>query len=174
MRPSARICPWFPNRSTICGRCPVASFTRLCSRFSFWRFHVSVSPATQPSLQFAAPASAPRCRRPRYTSAWAGCRAAAAGAPLYIAGVGAFYSFDIQLQYDALQLSVIGVRRFDIARGAIVEFNAHVPGLVTIAFASAQPIQATTGAVLLVQFREHGSRVRRRAVRLVRGLVDDH
>src|ERR1700687_6882 len=138
-------------------------------RFSFAR-DAAVTPIRGTGVGTAVPAPSLHVRLGRLSRS----RGGSVVAPLYIAGVGAFYSFDIQLQYDALQLSVIGVRRFDIARGAIVEFNAHVPDLVTIAFASAQPIQATTGAVLLVQFREHGSRVRRRAVRLVRGLVDDH
>jgi len=93
--------------------------------------------------------------------------------PLYVSGKGTFYSVDVQLGYDPLQLSAIGVRRLDKTLGAIMAFNANVPGLLTIAFASGEPLHPTKGALLLAQFRAGRNRPRASAVHLLRGLVDD-
>jgi hypothetical protein len=61
-----------------------------------------------------------------------------------------FDAADVQVQYDPAQLTARGVRPLASARQALVAVNAEVPGVVRVALASAQQMQA--GRMLVLRF----------------------
>jgi hypothetical protein len=93
--------------------------------------------------------------------------------PLSIDAAQPFSALEIQLSYEPTQLRPIRALPGSAAQGAVVATNTKVPGLMTIALASAEPIDAAGAETLLVEFQSLRSRVASVAsVRIVRATVD--
>ena len=85
-------------------------------------------------------------------------RSGAVRFPLRVAATEAFQALDTRISYDAARLRLVGVRRMDAARHALIEYNDNVPGTVRIALASADPIANGDGPVLGLDFEPRRSR----------------
>jgi hypothetical protein len=77
--------------------------------------------------------------------------------PLYGATSAPFSALDLQLRYDPAQLRATHVRRVGRGRSGAMQFNTRVPGMVRIAWASAQPTADDGQPLLVIQFTGRGT-----------------
>jgi hypothetical protein len=72
--------------------------------------------------------------------------------PVYVRAQAPFHALDLRVVYDASALTLRSVHTHGSASEAMIGVSANRPGIVGVSLASAQPIDAAAGAVVLVEF----------------------
>jgi hypothetical protein len=77
--------------------------------------------------------------------------------PVSVETTQPFHALEIQLSYDATELRLVGARARRVAgRHPVMAVDTGTQGLIAIALASGDPIDATRAAVLLLEFQTRG------------------
>jgi hypothetical protein len=90
--------------------------------------------------------------------------------PIYVQSATPFQALDVRLTFDPAAGSLVSARPTGVAAGGLVS-QRTIDGRVSLSFASGAPVEASHGAVLLLEFRTDDTAAL--AAALVGALVDD-
>jgi hypothetical protein len=94
-------------------------------------------------------------------------------APLFVDRPGPFHAFEATLAFDPTRVRSVEVRKGAAASSAVQELSSPRAGRLTVALASATPIDPTRGAILEVIYQPNGGDRRRVGIRITDVSVDE-
>jgi hypothetical protein len=89
--------------------------------------------------------------------------------PVYVKSASGFLGIDLQVAYDRTHLTAVGVRRLYGTRRALLAANTQVPGRLTVALASGEPLPV--GPALLLEFDAQPGTSRGAEMRIIQAVV---
>lgn len=92
--------------------------------------------------------------------------------PIYVSGAD-FSSFRLRVKYDSRRLRADGIRTTSRQTSALAVANTSIPGEITVAIASADPIRGEGSAVAVLDFTTRGRARSARPPRLIEATVND-
>lgn len=119
---------------------------------------LAVSMTEQPSVRLGRPRS---------------LRGGRVSVPVYVQTSKGLNALEAKIGYDRRSMRAVGVRLRAAAGSAIVNAKTDQPGMVTIALASADTIDAHGGTLLTIEFTRRSARAAGKGMRILDGMVDE-